>query len=123
MPDGQQGRDADDGTVAVSARGTVAVGNNGRLELAVSDTAGRPVELGSYLGTSAHVTGFHTETGAAVHMHPLGEPQVDEDATRLTFHTQFTEPGDYRLFVQVRVDGMLHTVPVTVTVRERAPGS
>jgi hypothetical protein len=123
VPDGRRGRDGEDGTVAVAARGTVAVSRNGRLEIEVSDASGRPVELGTYLGTSAHVTGFQTETGTAVHMHPLGEPRVEQDATRLTFHTEFTEAGDYRLFVQVRVDGMLHTVPVTVTVREPAPGS
>jgi hypothetical protein len=110
------GREGDDGTVSVAARGTVAVGNNGRLEVEVSDTSGRPVELGSYLGGFAHVTGFQTRTGAAVHLHSLGQPEVGEDGNRLTFHTQFEKPGDYRLFVQVRVDGFLHTVPVTVTV-------
>ena len=81
VPDGRQERDGDDGTVAISAGGTVAVGNNGRLELAISDTSGRPVELGNYLDTSAHVTGFQTETATAVHMHPLGQPVVDENAT------------------------------------------
>ena len=110
------GREGDDGTVSVAARGTLAVGNNGRLELEVSSTSGRPVELGSYLGTFAHVTGFQTRNGTAVHMHPLGQPEVDKDVNRLTFHTQFEKPGDYRLFVQVRVEGFVHTVPVTVTV-------
>jgi hypothetical protein len=82
----------------------------------VSNASGRPVELGSYLGTFAHVTGFQTQNGTAVHMHPLGQPEVDKRGNRLTFHTQFEKPGDYRLFVQVRVEGFLHTVPVTVTV-------
>jgi hypothetical protein len=120
VPDSREG---DDGTVAVAARGTVAVGTNGRLTLEVRDAAQRPVELGSYLGTSAHLTGFQEATGAAVHMHPLGTPQVDQDATRLRFHTEFEKPGDYRLFAQVRVDGYLHTVPVTVNVRSRGSRS
>jgi hypothetical protein len=120
VPDSREG---DDGTVEVAARGTVAVGTDGRLTLEVRDASQRPVELGSYLGTSAHLTGFQVETGAAVHMHPLGAPQVDQDATRLRFHTEFEEPGDYRLFVQVRVDGYVHTVPVTVDVRPRGSGS
>jgi hypothetical protein len=48
---------------------------------------------------------------------------VDQDATRLRFHTEFEKPGDYRLFAQVRVDGYLHTVPVTVNVRSRGSRS
>ena len=116
-------RDGEDGTIEVAARGTVAVGNDGRLELEVRDSSGGPVDLGSYLGSSAHVTGFQTRSGAAVHMHPLGQPEVDREGTRLRFHTEFEEPGDYRIFVQVRVDGFLHTVPVTVTVRPGARGS
>jgi hypothetical protein len=120
---GPASRDGDDGTVAVAARGTVAVGNDGRLELTVRGSSGGPVELGSYLGSFAHVTGFQRRTGAAVHMHPLGEPELGQDGSRLEFHTEFEQSGDYRLFVQVRVDGFLHTVPVTVTVHPRAPGS
>jgi hypothetical protein len=116
-------RTGDDGTVTVAARGTVAVGTDGRLELQVRDAARRPVELGSYLGTFAHLTGFHIESGSAVHLHPMGEPQVDDAATRLSFHTEFEKPGSYRLFAQVRVDGYLHTVPVTVEVKGRGPGS
>ena len=116
-------RDGDDGTIEVAARGTVAVGNDGRLDLEVRNSSGGPVDLGSYLGSSAHVTGFRERTGAAVHMHPLGEPSVGREGTRLRFHTEFEVPGTYRLFVQVRVDGFLHTVPVTVTVHPGARGS
>ena len=43
-------------------------------------------------------------------------PRWPTTAPRLTFHTTFERAGDYRLFVQVRVDGLLHTVPVTATV-------
>ena len=69
-------RDGDDGTIEVAARGTVAVGNDGRLDLEVRNSSGGPVDLGSYLGSSAHVTGFRERTGAAAHMHPLGQPSV-----------------------------------------------
>ena len=37
-----------------------------------------------------------------------------------TFHADIEQPGDYRLFVQVRVDGFLHTVPVDLTVAPSA---
>jgi hypothetical protein len=116
-------RDGEDGTIEIAARGTVAVGNDGRLELEVRDSSGGPVDLGSYQGSSAYVTGFRERTGAAVRMHPLGQPVVGRDGTRLRFHTEFEEAGAYRIFVQVRVEGFLHTVPVTVTVHPGARGS
>jgi hypothetical protein len=51
-----------------------------------------------------------------VHVHPYGEPEATDDGAVLTFHTTFERAGDYRLFVQVRVDGIVHTVPVTATI-------
>ena len=86
------------------------------MTLAVRDEAGRPVALGDYLGAGAHVTGFHVDTGAVAHLHPLGQPEVAEDATRLRFHTEFEQEGTYRAFVQVRVAGLLETVPITLRV-------
>jgi hypothetical protein len=90
------------------------------LGLVVRDAARRPVELGTSLGAYAHVTGFHRETGAMVHLHPLGPPEVTEAGSELTFHAEIPDPGDYRLFAQVRVDGFLHTVPVELTVEPSA---
>lgn len=116
VPDSPNG---EDGAVRVDVPEPGTAGPDQRLYVEVSDRRGRPLELGSYLGTSAHLTGFHTGTGAAVHLHPLGAPEPREDGTRLTFHTEFERPGTYRLFVQVRVDGFLHTVPVTVEVGRR----
>lgn len=114
-------RQGDDGVVSVEVDGTGSVGDDGRLHLLVTTTDGEPVTLGSYLGTSAHVSGFRTTGDGAtdavfVHLHPYGEPETTDQGTRLTFHTTFEKPGDYRLFVQVRVDGVLHTVPVSATV-------
>ena len=93
-----------------------AVGADGRLRLAVRDVQQRPVELGTYLGTSGHVTGFHERSGAVVHLHPMAEPELTEQGAELVFHSEIEQAGDYRLFVQVRVDGFLHTVPVDLTV-------
>ena len=53
-----------------------------------------------------------------VHLHPLAAPEVTEAGSELTFHAEIAEPGDYRLFAQVRVDGFLHTVPVELTVEQ-----
>jgi Tol biopolymer transport system component len=102
--------------VSVSVAEAPTTGPNGELRLVVRDAARRPVELGTYLGAYAHVTGFHRETGAMVHLHPLGPPEVTQAGSELTFHAEIPDPGDYRLFAQERVDGFLHTVPVELTV-------
>lgn len=109
----------DDGVVRVRVDGSGTVGPDGRFRLQVSTVDGDPVTLGSYLGAAAHVSGFRTDgarDGVFVHVHPYGVPEPTEDGTLLTFHTTFEEAGDYLLFVQVRVDGILHTVPVRATV-------
>lgn len=105
-----------DPVLEVTATESPVAGPNGRMELTVTDRDGEPVRLGTYLGAFGHVTGFHTGSGAMVHVHPLDAPAVTEDGSALSFHTEIDDPGDYRLFVQVRVDGYLHTVPVAVTV-------
>lgn len=107
---------ADRTAVDVTLEGETRVGEDGQLTAIVTDMQGQPVQLDTYLGTYAHLTAFHVETGALVHMHPLGRPEIDDDGARLDFHSAFVEPGDYRLFVQVRVDGYLHTIPVDTTV-------
>ena len=117
LPPGDPGDTvAGDELVGVTVSQAPTAGPNGLLRLVVRDAAGAPVTLGTYLGAYSHVTGFHTETGAMVHLHPLAAPEVTEDGSELTFHSDIDAPGDYRLFAQVRVDGFLHTVPVELTV-------
>lgn len=110
------GAPADDGVLAVEAPTELASGPDERMTVTVSTLDGQRVALGSYLGTFAHLTGFDVRTGVFVHAHPYGaaEPVADGDA--LTFHTEFAEPGTYRFFLQVRVDGFVHQVPFTATV-------
>ncbi len=121
LPPGDPGDTAaEDRAVSVTVSEAPTTGANGELRLVVRDAAGEPVGLGTYLGAYAHVTGFHRETGAMVHLHPLGAPEVTEDGSELTFHAEIPDAGDYRLFAQTRVDGFLHTVPVELTVAPSA---
>ena len=83
---------------------------NQRIRVRVSDRHGRPVKLGAYLGATGHITAFHAATGAMTHLHPIGVPVIEHDAAVLTLHTFLTLPGTYVFFVQVRVDGFLHTL-------------
>ncbi len=107
---------ADDGIVSVVGPATMAVGRDEEIVLTISDGAGGALNFGTYLGSFAHLTGFDTETGAFVHVHPLGAPTTTENGSELSFHTDFAEPGRYRFFVQVRVDGFVHTLPLDATV-------
>ena len=121
LPPGDPGDTvAGDEVVEVTVSQAPTTGPNGLLRLVVRDAEGRPVALGTYLGAWSHVTGFHTGTGAMVHLHPLEAPDITTDGSELTFHADIEEAGDYRLFVQVRVDGFLHTVPVELTVAPSA---
>ncbi|MDZ5662816.1 hypothetical protein HN031_12555 [Nocardioides sp. zg-1308] len=121
LPPGDPGDTAaEDRAVQVSVAEAPVTGDNGLLRLVVRDAEGQPVDIGTFLGAYGHVTGFHTGTGAMVHLHPLAAPELTEDGSELTFHAEVEEPGDYRLFVQVRVDGFLHTVPVELTVARSA---
>jgi hypothetical protein len=117
VPVGGAAASGDDGVVTVTADGAAETGDDGRMRLRVANADGDPVTLGNYLGTFAHVTGFDTETGAFVHTHPYGAPEQTSYGTELTFHTTFDRPGDYRFFVQVRVEGFVHQVPITLAVR------
>ncbi len=121
LPPGDPGDTvAEDRVVGVTVSEAPATGPNGELRLVVRDADGQPVNLGTYLGAYSHVTGFDEDTGAMVHLHPLAAPEITEDGSELTFHSEIEQPGDYRLFVQVRVDGFLHTVPVELTVARSA---
>jgi hypothetical protein len=120
VPRADDGGEADDGAVNVRVDGAGTVGDAGRLRFVVSTLDGDPVRLGSYLGATAHVSGFRITRRPIdqdfVHVHPYGAPEETEDGTALTFHTTFERPGDHRFFVQVRVDGVVHTVAVTASV-------
>ncbi|MCW2812957.1 MAG: hypothetical protein JWN84_412 [Nocardioides sp.] len=110
------GRTGTDGMVTVEAPETLPAGEDTEFDLLVSDGDGGTLDLGSYLGSYAHLTGFDVATGAFVHAHPLGSPTVTDGGSELTFHTALGTPGTYRFFVQVRVNGFVHTVALTTTV-------
>jgi hypothetical protein len=110
-PDGT----ASDWGVEATVVGDVTAGGDGELRVRLTTPAGGYPRLGQYLGTSAHLTGFRVDTGEAVHMHPLGTPTPADDAVELTFHSMLPRAGDYVLFLQVSVDGFLHTLPLAVS--------
>lgn len=115
-PAEEPGRVGTDGMVTIEAPPTLPAGEDTQFTLTVSDGAQGVLNLGTYLGSYAHLTGFDVATGAFVHAHPLGTPTVTDEGSELTFHTSLGTPGTYRFFVQVRVDGFVHQVPLQTEV-------
>ncbi len=69
---------------------------------------GRPVEVEDYLGAKGHLVALREGDLAFLHVHP------DED--RLRFMSEFPSAGSYRLFLQFKVAGRVHTAAFTQEV-------
>jgi hypothetical protein len=78
---------------------------------------GKPVtDLQPYLDTYAHLTAFHQGDLAFAHLHPEGTVNGDHGGPALSFHAMLARSGLYRLFLQFRTGGILHTAAVTLHV-------
>jgi hypothetical protein len=76
----------------------------------------KPVhDLQPYLNTYAHVTAVHEGDLAFAHLHPEGTAKTANGGPTLSFHTQFSKKGNYRLFLQFQTGGTLHTAAITLT--------
>ncbi|MEY2517314.1 MAG: hypothetical protein QOJ89_4672 [bacterium] len=64
------------------------------------------VDLQPYLGSRGHLVMLRAGDLAYSHVHPLDEPG-------LSFHSGAGEPGSYRLFLQFRHRGRVHTAAFT----------
>lgn len=115
------GRGTSDG-ITVRMLSKLVTGSQDGVHLGVSYD-GTPADLGTYLGVYGHVTGIERRSGVVEHVHPLGAPDKKGKWAVLRLHTEFEKPGDYRLFVQVRLSGIVHTVPLNVHVARAATGS
>ena len=75
---------------------------------------GRPAgDLEPYLGSYGHLVALHAPDLAYSHVHPNGE---DRERGAITFDTELHEQGRYRLFLQFKTGGRVHTAAFTQTV-------
>ncbi|MGW1915653.1 hypothetical protein ACWCQS_34215 [Streptomyces sp. NPDC002076] len=78
---------------------------------------GKPVtDLQPYLGTYAHLTAFHQGDLAFAHLHPETGVDGDHGGPTLSFHAQFPQSGNWRMFLQFQTGGRLHTASLTLRV-------
>jgi hypothetical protein len=69
---------------------------------------GAPVKVEPYLGADGHLVALREGDLAYLHVHPL--EQGDDE---IVFMTEFPTDGRYRLFLQFRHDGRVHTAAFT----------
>ncbi|WP_345060240.1 hypothetical protein [Streptomyces rameus] len=106
--------EADGYTVTVT--GEPMAGMAHPLTLSVAQN-GKPVtDLQPYLDTYAHLTAFHEGDAAFAHLHPTTEATGDHGGPNLKFHAELPDSGNWRLFLQFRTGGTLHTAALTLRV-------
>jgi hypothetical protein len=78
---------------------------------------GEPVEVDPYLGARGHLVALREGDLAYLHVHPVegegGHGGGHEAGGPIAFATEFPTDGRYRLFLQFKVDGRVHTAAFT----------
>jgi hypothetical protein len=69
---------------------------------------GRPVAVEPYLGAKGHLVALRQGDLAFLHVHP--------DESSLRFMAEFPTAGRYRLFLQFKTQGRVHTAAFTQEV-------
>jgi hypothetical protein len=85
-----------------------AAGHETTLTYTIS-RGGRPVAVQPYLGAAGHLVALRAGDLAYLHVHPMQSAR----AGQIAFAAHYPSPGRYRLFLQFRVDGRVHTAALT----------
>jgi Domain of unknown function (DUF4396) len=123
---GDVARTADSYEVRLEGGGSTA-GGGGELAFSVSRD-GQPVQVQEYLGADGHLVALRESDLAFLHVHPVeGEhagsgneaaPEGSMEAEPIRFETDFPSAGSYRLFLQFKHDGRVHTAAFTREVSD-----
>lgn len=70
-------------------------------------------DLEPYLGSYGHLVALHAPELAYSHVHPKS---ADHAGGAITFNTELSEHGTYRLFLQFQTHGRVHSVAFTQTI-------
>jgi hypothetical protein len=69
-----------------------------------------------YLGAGAHGVILSQDMESFVHTHPMTEAKGGFYQSPIQFHTQIDKPGLYKMWIQTKIDGQVHTVDWTFKV-------
>jgi hypothetical protein len=89
----------------VALKGAPKAGAEGDLEFTVS-RGGRPVAVQPYLGADGHLVALREGDLAYLHVHPQETPG---SGGPIRFMTEYPSAGRYRLFLQFKHAGRVHT--------------
>ncbi|MEV7234795.1 hypothetical protein AB0N06_12685 [Streptomyces sp. NPDC051020] len=114
LPAGAGSAEVDGYTVTV--KGEPMAGMAHPLTVTVSKDGEPVTDLQPYLDTYAHLTAFHEGDAAFAHLHPTTKVNGDHGGPDLAFHAELPTSGNWRLFLQFRTGGKLHTAALTLPV-------
>jgi hypothetical protein len=89
-------------------------GGETHLHFTVSRHGREITDLQPYLGARGHLVALREGDLAYLHVHPQEGP---ERGAGITFGAEFPSAGRYRLFLQFRHAGRVHTTAFTEAVR------
>jgi hypothetical protein len=88
--------------------GAARPGEEADLRFTITGSGGKPVRTEPYLGAGGHLVALRDGDLAFLHVHPM------DDSVR--FAATFPTEGRYRLFLQFKHEGRIHTVAFTQEV-------
>lgn len=109
LPDG--GLTADAGPYEVTMTGDLAAESASTLSFAVTRD-GEPVELEPYLGADGHLVALREGDLAYLHVHP--EHVDGHEPGTVSFAAEVPSAGAYLLYLDVQIDGEVHTAAFRV---------
>jgi hypothetical protein len=101
-----------DGFVVSLTHDDLRADKEAKLRFVISK-GGLPVPaFDPYVGHRGHLVALRDGDLSYSHVHPEPDARLGE----IVFHTQLPSAGRYRLFLQFKVNGVVHTAPFTVEV-------
>ena len=101
-----------------------ALALGGQGEVTVVERDGEPVTtIEPYLGAAGHLVALREGDLAYLHVHPEGEAPTaaEPGGPEIDFVTTAPTPGRYLLYLDVKVDGQVHTAPLVVDTAGSSP--
>ncbi|RNB46920.1 hypothetical protein EDM22_13045 [Agromyces tardus] len=119
-PRGGDTTTAADGDLAVELDGELAAGASSELTFTVTRDGEPVTTLEPYLGAYGHLVALRDGDLAYLHVHPMGEPDdgETEPGPGITFMAEAPTPGRYLLYLDLQLDGTVHSLPFVVTAVE-----
>ncbi|MEU3661847.1 hypothetical protein AB0E77_19155 [Streptomyces sp. NPDC032940] len=100
----------------VELAGSLSPGKAEELKLKVSRDGAPVTDLQPYLGAYGHLVALRSGDLAYLHVHPNGEPGdgTTKPGPEISFTATAPSTGTYRLFLDFRHEGKVHTAAFTV---------